>query len=129
MIIQRIRIEDYTKYICRLLGYYSATWILHWSAKGKDIHEYLDDFLGELRGYTDNLMESLMGISQGKVVNSDLNPEFSDEWSENPKNLLVIIQEETIKFRETVKCSGIQSIVDDFIGVLDKYNYLFGLCD
>lgn len=127
MIVQRIRIEDYTKYINKLLSYYSATWILHWAAKGKDIHEYLDDFLGELRGYTDNLMESLMGISQGKIANSDIKPEIYN--NPDPKNLLLTIQEETIKFRETVKCPGIQSIIDDFIGVLDKYNYLFGLCN
>lgn len=127
MIIQRINIEDYTQYINKLLGFNNACWILHWAAKGKDIHEYLDDFLGELRSYTDNLMESLMGISSGRIANSDLNPETYN--NPEPKNLLAAIQEETVILKGKVKCPGIQSIVDDFIAILDKYNYLFGLCD
>lgn len=103
---------------------------MHWAAYKKNIHEYLDDFLGVLGDYQDRLSEIYMGI------NGQLNPMDMTGIQCSCTNLIEFIktiEEKTIKFYEGLpKETRYASIVSDcetFLGDIQKYMYLFSLCD
>ena len=120
----------FLNFINKLEGWKTKCKNLHWAAPKKNIHEYLDDFLGVLSDYQDGLAEGYMGIL-GKMQPNAVKGIASDTL--NAMDLLNEVIENTIKFYENIPegtiYKGIASECETFIQNLNKYKYLFSLSD
>lgn len=122
--------QFFIDFLNRLEGWKTKCKNLHWAAPKKNIHVYLDEFLGILSDYQDSLAEGYMGIL-GRMQPNAINGVQS-----NTLNALDFINEvklNTISFydrlpKETVY-KGIASECETFIQNINKYDYLFRLCD
>lgn len=122
--------EFYINFLNKLEGWKTKCKNLHWAAPKKNIHEYLDDFLGVLSDYQDGLAEGYMGIL-GKMQPNAIKGIASDTL--NAMDLLNEVIENTVKFYENIPegtiYKGIASECETFIQNLNKYKYLFSLSD
>lgn len=117
-------------FICQLEGWKTKCKNLHWSAPKKNIHVYLDEFLGILSDYQDGLAEEyqgLLGHMQPNVIKGTpcdcLNAiDFINEVKSNTCKYYDNIPEGT-------SYAGIKSECETFIHNILKYKYLFELCD
>ena len=114
----------------RLEGWKTKCKNLHWAAPKKNIHVYLDEFLSILSGYQDSLAEGYMGIL-GKMQPNVIKGIPSDTL--NAIDFINEVRSATIVFydkipQETVY-KGIASECETFIQNINKYRYLFELCD
>ena len=120
----------FLNFINKLEGWKTKCKNLHWAAPKKNIHEYLDDFLGLLSDYQDGLAEGYMGIL-GKMQPNAIKGIASDTL--NAMDLINEIIENTVKFYENIPegtiYKGITSECETFIQNLNKYKYLFSLSD
>ena len=120
----------FLNFINKLEGWKTKCKNLHWAAPKKNIHEYLDDFLGLLSDYQDGLAEGYMGIL-GKMQPNAIKGIASDTL--NAMDLLNEVIENTVKFYENIPegtiYKGIASECETFIQNLNKYKYLFSLSD
>ena len=121
----------YIDFLCKLEGWKTKCKNLHWAAPKKNIHVYLDEFLGVLSDYQDALAEDIMG-----VLGSRLNPDSIEGISCSSDNAIDFIKEvdtSTISFYRKISNNpnyvGIKSETETFIHNIKKYNYLFNLCD
>ena len=103
---------------------------LHWSAPKKNIHVYLDEFLGILSDYQDGLAEETMGIF------SKFQPNIlkgSECECLNALDFIMEVKGVTFNFYSSlpddVSLAGIKSECETFIHNIHKYIYLFNLCD
>lgn len=117
-------------FLNQLEGWKTKCKNLHWSAPKKNIHVYLDDFAGILSSYQDGLAEGYMGIN-GKLGPSIL--EGISCETDNALDFIEQVKKKTILFyeglpKETVY-KGIVSECETFIQDINKYIYLFKLCD
>ena len=117
-------------FLNQLEGWKSKCKNLHWSAPKKNIHVYLDEFGDILSSYQDGLAEGYMGI------NGKLPPNMLKGVSCEVTNALDFIEEvrrNTINFYkelpQEVIYKGITSDCETFIQEINKYVYLFKLCD
>lgn len=103
---------------------------LHWAAPGRDIHIYLDDFLEVLSNYQDGLAEGYMGIL-GKMKPNVIKGTPSNAL--NAIDFLNEVKEGTLSFYENIpqetEYKGITSECETFIQNINKFGYLFSLCD
>ena len=120
----------FLNFINKLEGWKTKCKNLHWAAPKKNIHEYLDDFLGVLSDYQDGLAEGYMGIL-GKMQPNAIKGIASDTL--NAMDLINEVIENTVKFYENIPegtiYKGITSECETFIQNLNKYKYLFSLSD
>lgn len=122
--------QFFTNFLNQLEGWKTKCKNLHWAAPKKNIHVYLDEFLDILSDYQDGLAEGYMGIL-GKMQ-----PNVIKGTASNALNAIDFIEEVkagTLSFydkipQETVY-KGITSECETFIQNINKYRYLFGLCD
>lgn len=120
----------FINFINQLEGWKTKCKNLHWAAPRKNIHEYLDDFLAILSDYQDGLAEGYMGIL-GKM-----GPNVIEGVSCSANNAAVFIIEvknATLTFynkipREPIY-KGLTSECEVFIQNINKYDYLFHLCE
>lgn len=120
----------FINFINQLEGWKTKCKNLHWAAPKKNIHEYLDEFLDIISDYQDGLAEGYMGIL-GKMQ-----PNVIKGTSSETLNALDFINEVlkgTISFydkipQETIY-KGIASECETFIHNINKYKFLFELCD
>ena len=117
-------------FLNQLEGWKTKCKNLHWSAPKKNIHVYLDDFASILSSYQDGLAEGYMGI------NGKLPPNMLKGVPCEATNALDFIEEvrrNTINFYkelpQDVIYKGITSECETFIQEINKYTYLFKLCD
>lgn len=120
----------FIEFLNRLEGWKTKCKNLHWSAYRKNIHEYLDDFLNILSEYQDGLAEGYMGI-EGKLQPDVIKGIVSNVI--NPKDFILEVREYTTVFYEKIPqdtiYKGITSECETFIQNINKYKYLFDLCD
>ena len=120
----------FIRFINLLEGWKTKCKNLHWAAPKKNIHVCLDEFLDVISDYQDGLAEGYMGIL-GKMQ-----PNVIKGTSSNALNAIDFIEEVkagTLSFydkipQETVY-KGITSECETFIQNINKYNYLFHLCE
>lgn len=122
--------ELFISFLNKLEGWKTKCKNLHWAAPKKNIHVYLDEFLGILSGYQDSLAEGYMGIL-GKMQPNVIKGIPSDTL--NAIDFINEVRGATIVFydkipQETVY-KGIASECETFIQNINKYKYLFSLCD
>lgn len=117
-------------FICKLEGWKTRCKNLHWAAPKKNTHEYLDEFFGVLSNYQDGLAEGYMGIL-GKMAPDAI--EGVKSASMTAQDLVEEVALGTYQFYENiptgVEFKGIISECETFIQNIQKYKYLFSLCD
>ena len=122
--------QFFINFLNQLEGWKTKCKNLHWAAPKKNIHVYLDEFLDILSDYQDGLAEGYMGIL-GKMQ-----PNVIKGTASNALNAIDFIEEVkagTLSFydkipQETVY-KGITSECETLIQNINKYRYLFSLCD
>lgn len=117
-------------FLNQLEGWKTKCKNLHWAAPKKNIHVYLDEFLDILSDYQDRLAEGYMGIL-GKMQPNVIKGTTSDAL--NAIDLIEEVKAGTLSFydkipQETIY-KGITSECETFIQNINKYKYLFSLCD
>ena len=122
--------QFFINFLNQLEGWKTKCKNLHRSAPKKNIHVYLDEFLGVLSDYQDGWAEEyqgLLGHMQPNVIKGTpcdcLNAiEFINEVKSNTYKYYDNIPEGT-------SYAGIKSECETFIHNILKYKYLFELCD
>lgn len=122
--------QFFISFLNQLEGWKTKCKNLHWAAPKKNIHVYLDEFLDILSDYQDGLAEGYMGIL-GKMQPNIIKGTESDAL--NAMDFIEEVKAGTLYFydkipQETVY-KGITSECETFIQNINKYKYLFGLCD
>lgn len=122
--------QFFISFLNQLEGWKTKCKNLHWAAPKKNIHVYLDEFLDILSDYQDGLAEGYMGIL-GKMQPNVIKGTVSDTL--NAMDFIEEVKAGTLSFydkipQETVY-KGITSECETFIQNINKYRYLFGLCD
>ena len=122
--------QFFINFLNQLEGWKTKCKNRHWAAPKKNIHVYLDEFLGILSDYQDGLAEEyqgLLGHMQPNVIKGTpcdcLNAiDFINEVKSNTYKYYDNIPEGT-------SYAGIKSECETFIHNILKYKYLFELCD
>ena len=122
--------QFFINFLNQLEGWKTKCKNLHWAAPKKNIHVYLDEFLSILSSYQDSLAEGYMGIL-GKMQPNVINGTSSNTLNAN--DFIEEVKAGTLSFydkipKETVY-KGITSECETFIQNINKYKYLFSLCD
>ena len=122
--------QFFINFLNQLEGWKTKCKNLHWAAPKKNIHVYLDEFLDILSDYQDGLAEGYMGIL-GKMQPNVIKGIPSDTL--NAIDFINEVRGATVVFydkipQETVY-KGIASECETFIQNINKYKYLFELCD
>lgn len=117
-------------FLNRLEGWKTKCKNLHWASFKKNIHTYLDDFLKVLQDYQDGLAEEEMGIYGRMLPNVIVG---TASMSNTPKDFIYEVKTATLSFYEGLPQdavhAGIRSECETFIHDINKYIYLFSLCD
>ena len=122
--------QFFINFINKLEGFKTKCKNLHWSAPKKNIHVYLDEFLGILSDYQDSVAEDYQGIL------GHMQPNVIEGIKSQSLNAIDFINEVKIA-TETFYNSiprdtcyvGIKSDTETFIHNIFKYKYLFELTD
>lgn len=122
--------QFFINFLNQLEGWKTKCKNLHWAAPKKNIHVYLDEFLSILSSYQDSLAEGYMGIL-GKMQPNVIKGTSSNTLNAN--DFIEEVKAGTLSFydkipKETVY-KGITSECETFIQNINKYKYLFSLCD
>lgn len=117
-------------FINSLEGWKTKCKNLHWAAPKKNIHVYLDEFLDILSDYQDGLAEGYMGIL-GRMSPDCI--KGIESRALNAFDFIMEVRSGTVKFYENIPkeivYKGIVSECETFIQNINKYVYLFRLCD
>ena len=123
--------QFFINFINKLEGFKTKCKNLHWSAPKKNIHVYLDEFLGVLSDYEDSLAEDIMGVLGSRLSPTSINGTSCS--SDNALDFISEVSTATIIFYKKISDNpnyvGIKSETETFIHNIKKYNYLFNLCD
>ena len=122
--------QFFINFINKLEGFKTKCKNLHWAAPKKNIHVYLDEFLGILSDYQDSVAEDYQGIL------GHMQPNVIEGIKSQSLNAIDFINEVKIT-RETFYNNipddtcyvGIKSETETFIHNIFKYKYLFELTD
>ena len=113
-----------------LEGYKTRCKNLHWAADNINTHEYLDKFLDEISEFQDAIAEGYLGI-KGEFNYNDIHGVFIEVSS--AFELAFRLRGDLIYFYEilpdTPLFKGLISECENFIQVVNKYKYLFSLCN
>lgn len=122
--------QFFINFLNKLEGWKTRCKNLHWSAPKKNIHVYLDEFLDIISDYQDSLAEGYMGIL-GKMQPNVI--KGSESIALNAFDLIAEIKANTLSFYDKIPneslYKGISSECETFIQNINKYDYLFHLCD
>lgn len=120
----------FISFVSQIEGWKTKCKNLHWAAPKKNIHVYLDEFLEVLSDYQDSLAEGYMGIL-GKMNPNAIkgtNCEALDAFE-----FIREVKSKTIEFYEKLPkdtiYKGIASECETFIQNINRFDYLFHLCD
>ena len=120
----------FINFINLLEGWKTKCKNLHWAAPKKNIHVYLDEFLGVISDYQDGLAEEYQGLL-GHMQPNAVKGTPSDTL--NAIDFINEVRVGTAKFYENIPegiiYAGIRSECETFIHSILKYKYLFELCD
>ena len=122
--------QFFINFINKLEGFKTKCKNLHWSAPKKNIHVYLDDFLGVISDYQDSIAEDYQGIL------GHMNPNVIEGVKSQSLNAIDFIKEVDIAtetFYNNIPNDtcyvGIKSETETFIHNIFKYKYLFEITD
>ena len=117
-------------YINKLQGFRTAVKNLHWDAKTMSEHELMDNLDSLLGEHQDEVAEIAQGIYNEKIKKNELKPR-AYKIKDSEKFLKDILQC-TERFYKALGSNkryiGLRSILEDFIGQINKQNYLLKMC-
>lgn len=120
--------QNIMKYIDILEGYKSYIKNCHWSAKNMSEHKLCDEIADTISENQDEIAEIAQGLF-GQIKMKELKPKGMNFSS--TKELLKQLINDTNKFYKSIngdKFIGMRSVVEAFLGELNKYQYLIDLC-
>lgn len=113
-------------FLSSLEGYHQTLKMLHWSAPSHSLHLLFDDMDKNVLELEDDLAERAMGLLNTKFGIGDLKSMLPN--GKNIDSVLSEMEKDTIKLKEIVaddpKYGGIVTMLDDFLGDINKWNYL-----
>lgn len=115
-------------YINKLQGYKTAIKNLHWSAKHMSEHKLLDEIADSVANNQDEIAEMCQGL-YGKIKLNELKPKRYKIT--NSKKMLFDLLRDTKSFLSSIKgreLTGVRSVVEAFIGEINKFVYLMDMC-
>lgn len=119
---------DFKEIIGDLVGMQVKCKALHWSSPSKNIHQYLDELYEKLGDYIDELAETVMGI-EGMFGPCDIQcPNYDHQNAlEFIESLQDKVEHVIEGISEDVQWSGVKSITEDFLQMVNQYKYLFSM--
>lgn len=117
-------------YINKLQGFRTAVKNLHWDAKTMSEHELMDKLDALLGEHQDEVAEIAQGIYNEKIKKNELKPRpYRIKTSEKfLKDILQCSERFYNALGSNKRYIGLRSIVEDFIGQINKQNYLLRMC-
>ena len=124
-------LKPFLDFICKLEGWKTKCKNLHWAAPKKNVHVYLDEFLEIISDYQDTVAEGIMGVLsvhlgpndvKGDPGNAQTAQQFVDEVKAGTLSFYKQIPEDPLY-------AGLKSECETFIQNINKFDYLFSLCD
>ena len=103
-------LKPFLDFICKLEGWKTKCKNLHWAAPKKNVHVYLDEFLEVISDY------------KGDPGNAQNAQQFVDEVKAGTLSFYKQIPESPLY-------AGLKSECETFIQNVNKFDYLFSLCD
>lgn len=116
-------------YINKLQAYRTAIKNIHWSSNNMSEHKLFDDIGDTVSDVQDEVAEMAQGI-YGKLKFNELKPKRYNITSS--KKMLQDLLNTTETFLQTLNRNkslvGIKSVIENFVGELNKYLYLLDFC-
>lgn len=129
-IVEESPSQKFINFINQIEGWKTKCKNLHWAAPKKNIHVYLDDFLDVLSDYQDSLAEGYMGILGQMAPNAVKGIPCE---CLNAIDFINEVRVKTVEFYDSLPTEtvykGITSECETFIQNINKFHYLFSLCD
>ena len=114
------------KFLGQLEGIHIVLKELHWAADRNAEHVLLDEIDGGVLGLLDEVAEVTMGLLDEQFGRGDLKVEECD--CSDCKAILARIEEVVLDAKKGIgdepKHAGLQSVLDDFLANVNKWNYL-----
>lgn len=124
-------LKPFLDFICKLEGWKTKCKNLHWAAPKKNVHVYLDEFLEVISDYQDTVAEGIMGVLSVHLGPSDVKGDPGN--AQNAQQFVDEVKAGTLNFYKQIPESplyaGLKSECETFIQNVNKYDYLFSLCD
>lgn len=124
-------LKPFLDFICKLEGWKTKCKNLHWAAPKKNVHVYLDEFLEVISDYQDTVAEGIMGVLSVHLGPSDVKGDPGN--AQNAQQFVDEVKAGTLSFYKQIPESplyaGLKSECETFIQNVNKYDYLFSLCD
>lgn len=124
-------LPQFVQFINKLEGWKTKCKNLHWAASENNVHVRLDEFLDIISDYQDTVAEGIMG-----VLNTHLGPNDVKGDPGTSTDAMMLVQEvknETLNFYANIPqdpiYAGLKSECETFIQNINKYSYLFSLCE
>lgn len=120
--------EKIIDYINVLHGYTTAIKNLHWSSNTMSEHKLCDDIADSIASNEDEIAEICQGI-YGQIGKNELKP--IQYTISTTKSMLEDLLKETESFYEKIEGNefiGLRSVVENFLGEINKFQYLIKLC-
>ena len=115
-------------YINILHGYATAIKNLHWSSNTMSEHKLCDDIADSITSNEDEIAEICQGI-YGQIAKNELKP--TQYTISTTKSMLDDLLKDTESFYEKLEGNefiGLRSVVENFLGEINKFQYLIKLC-
>ena len=124
-------LKPFLDFICKLEGWKTKCKNLHWAAPKKNVHVYLDEFLEVISDYQDTVAEGIMGVLSVHLGPSDVKGDPGN--AQNAQQFVDEVKTGTLSFYKQIPenplYAGLKSECETFIQNVNKFDYLFSLCD
>lgn len=124
-------LKPFLDFICQLEGWKTKCKNLHWAAPKKNVHVYLDEFLAVISDYQDTVAEGIMGVLNIHLRPNDVKGNPGN--AQNAQQFVSEVKEGTLSFYKQIPENplyvGLKSECETFIQNVNKYDYLFSICD
>ena len=124
-------LKPFLDFICKLEGWKTKCKNLHWAAPKKNVHVYLDEFLEVISDYQDTVAEGIMGVLSVHLGPSDVKGDPGN--AQNAQQFVDEVKVGTLSFYKQIPenplYAGLKSECETFIQNVNKFDYLFSLCD
>ena len=124
-------LKPFLDFICKLEGWKTKCKNLHWAAPKKNVHVYLDEFLEVISDYQDTVAEGIMGVLSVHLGPSDVKGDPGN--AQNAQQFVDEVKAGILSFYKQIPenplYAGLKSECETFIQNVNKFDYLFSLCD
>lgn len=128
---QVMSLKPFLDFINKLEGWKTKCKNLHWAAPKNNVHVRLDEFLDVISDYQDTVAEGIMGALGIHLGPNDVAGDPGTSTS--AQQFVKEVKTGTLQFYARIPneplYAGLKSECETFIQNVNKYDYLFSLCD